>query len=66
MNIRYAPRTSAQSVVGMPDRHELIRVDGVEYDVQYFSRKPDYEEYVKMQQYSRKGDTEEQIQSRAE
>ncbi len=66
MNIRYAPRTSAQSVVGMPDRHELIRVDGVEYDVQYFSRKPDYEEYVKMQQYSRKGDTDEQILSRDE
>ncbi|MDE6675840.1 MAG: hypothetical protein K2K19_13705, partial [Acetatifactor sp.] len=66
MNIHYAPKTSAQSVVGMPDRYELIRVDGIEYDVQYFSRKPDYEEYVKMQQYSRKGDTDKQILSMEE
>lgn len=56
MNIRYAPETSAQSTVSMPDRYDKIEVNGIEYDVQYFSRKADYEEYLLMQQYSSKGD----------
>ncbi|MDE7222184.1 MAG: hypothetical protein K2O34_00205 [Acetatifactor sp.] len=66
MNICYAPQTSAQSTVGMPDSYEMIRVNGIEYDVQYFSQKADYEEYVQMRQYSSKGDGDGQLLSREE
>lgn len=66
MNICYAPRTSARSVVEMPDSHEMIRVNDIEYDIQYYSCKADYEEYVKMQEYNRKGDADEQLLSREE
>lgn len=66
MTICYASETSAQSTVGMPDSHEMIRVNGIEYDVQYYSRKADYEEYMQMQQYSSQGDGDGQILSREE
>lgn len=66
MKICYADRTSAQSSVGMPEEHEMISVGGIEYDVQYYSRKADYEEYVQMQEYNSQGDEEEQILSREE
>ena len=66
MKICYADRTSAQSSVGMPKEHEMISVGGIEYDVQYYSRKADYEEYVQMQEYNSQGDEEEQILSREE
>lgn len=63
MNICYAPETSARSAVGMPDGHEMILVNGIEYDIQYYSRKADYEEYVKMQEYNRKEDEDEPLLS---
>lgn len=66
MNIRYATETSAQSTVSMPDSYDKISVNGIEYDVQHFSRKADYEEYLLMQQYNSKGDGDEPILSREE
>lgn len=66
MKICHAAKTSAQSAVGMPKGHEMISVDGIEYDVQYYSRKADYEEYVQMQEYNSQGDEEKQILSREE
>lgn len=66
MKICYAAKTSAQSAVGMPKGHEMISVDGIEYDVQYYSRKADYEEYVRMQEYGSQGGVGERILSREE
>lgn len=66
MHIRYAPETSAQSTVSMPDHYDKIAVNGIEYDVQHFSRKADYDEYVLMQQYNSKGDGDEPLLSREE
>lgn len=66
MKICYVDKTSARSAVGMSNGHEMISVDGIEYDVQYYSRKADYEEYVQMQKYNSQGDEEEQILSREE
>lgn len=66
MNIRYAPETSAQSTVSMLDRYDKIEVNGIEYDVQHFSRKADYEEYMLMQQYNSKGDGDGPLLSREE
>lgn len=62
--ISHTPNTSARTEVGLIDSHVLKYRNGIEYDVQYYSR-ADYEEYLLMQQYSQREEGEEVLSREA-
>lgn len=59
INICYVPRTDTRWTVAMPESHKLMRINGIEYDVQYYSRQAGYGERMLMEEYGRQtGGTE--------